>query len=190
MANLYIVAGCNGAGKTTASFTILPEILNCKEFVNADNIAAGLSPFNVEGVAFEAGRIMLTRVRELMQRGEDFAFETTLSTKSYPSLIKEAKAMGYTVTLMYFWLTTPYVAMERVKYRVRMGGHSIPEETIVRRYQGGLTNFFKIYQPICDNWMLINNMHTLPVVIAEGGLGEHYEIYDEFLWDKIKMRWK
>src|SRR5258705_8723604 len=104
MANLYIIAGCNGAGKTTASFTILPEMLNCKEFVNADSIAAGLSPFNPESVAIEAGRIMLSRIDELMKAGGDFAFETPLATRSYVSLIREARQIGYKVTLLFIWL--------------------------------------------------------------------------------------
>src|SRR4051812_36097704 len=107
MPNLYIIAGCNGAGKTTASFTILPEILHVKEFVNADSIAAGLSPFNVESVAFEAGRLMLQRIQQLMEGKEDFAFETTLSTRSYVALIKQARTNGYKITLLYFWLISP-----------------------------------------------------------------------------------
>ncbi len=114
MANLYIIAGCNGAGKTTASYIVLPELFECKEFVNADNIAAGLSPFNPASVALAAGRIMLERIIVLMNEGVDFAFETTLSTKSYVSLIKKAKAMGYKVTLLYFWLSSPEVAIDRV----------------------------------------------------------------------------
>lgn len=107
MPNLYIIAGCNGAGKTTASYTVLPELLNCNEFVNADNIAAGLSPFNPESVAFEAGRIMLQRIDELLNREVDFAFETTLSTRSYVSLVKRAQQKGYEVTLLFFWLSSP-----------------------------------------------------------------------------------
>ncbi|MCF0068917.1 zeta toxin family protein [Dyadobacter sp. CY261] len=190
MPNLYIIAGCNGAGKTTASYTILPEILDCKEFVNADKIAEGISPFNAEKIALEAGRIMLNRVRDLMQRGEDFAFETTLSTKSYAALIRDAKAMGYTVSLLYFWLATPYVAIERVHDRVRRGGHSIPDETVIRRYQGGLKNFFSIYQPICDSWIMINNMYPSPIVIAEGNLGVEQNVLDKVLWNKIRTRWK
>ncbi len=118
MPNLYIIAGCNGAGKTTASFTVLPDILNCREFVNADNIAAGLSPFNVESVAISAGRIMLLRMDELMNDGVDFAFETTLSTRSYVSFIKKAQQLGYQVTLLYFWLSNPENAIQRVAKRV------------------------------------------------------------------------
>ena len=95
MPNLYIISGCNGAGKTTASYTVLPEMLNCKEFVNADNIASGLSPFNSDTVAFEAGRIMLNRIDELLKNNLDFAFETTLSTRSYVSFIEKAHEKGY-----------------------------------------------------------------------------------------------
>ncbi len=104
--NLYIIAGCNGAGKTTASFTILPEIIDCKEFVNADEIAKGLSPFQPEKVAFESGRIMLNRIDELFKNEESFAFETTLSTKSYKNKIQKAKEKGYTVTLLFFWFSS------------------------------------------------------------------------------------
>jgi predicted ABC-type ATPase len=114
MPNLYIISGCNGAGKTTASYTVLPEILNCKEFVNADNIAAGLSPFNPESVAFESGRLMIQRINELLAHKIDFAFETTLSTRSYVSFVKKAKEIGYEVTLLYFWLSSPEMAIERV----------------------------------------------------------------------------
>ncbi|MBO9566302.1 MAG: zeta toxin family protein [Niastella sp.] len=126
MPNLYIIAGCNGAGKTTASFTILPEILNCKEFVNADSIAAGLSPFNPDNVALEAGRIMLQRINQLMNEKIDFAFETTLATRSYVQLIKRAQEIGYEVTLLFFWLNSPEIAVERVAKRVSKGGHHIP----------------------------------------------------------------
>lgn len=111
----FIISGCNGAGKTTASFTILPEILDCKEFVNADEIAKGLSPFQPEKVSFEAGRIMLKRINELLDSNENFAFETTLATKSYKSKIAEAKRKNYSVTLLFFWLQNVDLAIERVK---------------------------------------------------------------------------
>ncbi len=117
--NLYIIAGCNGAGKTTASFTILPEMLNCNEFVNADEIAKGLSPFQPETVAFEAGRIMLNRINELLEQQVDFAFETTLSSLTYQHTIKRAQEKGYFVTLIFFWLESIELAKERVKIRVK-----------------------------------------------------------------------
>lgn len=127
---LYIIAGCNGAGKTTASFTILPEILDCREFVNADEIARGLSPFQPEKVAFEAGRIMLNRINELLLANENFAFETTLSTRSYKNKIIEAKESGYQTTLLFFWLQSADIAKERVRTRVLEGGHHIEADVI------------------------------------------------------------
>jgi len=174
MPNLYIISGCNGAGKTTASYTILPEILGCKEFVNADNIAAGLSPFNPDRVAFEAGRIMLKRINELLETKIDFAFETTLSTKSYVSFVKKAQLAGYEVTLLYFWLASPKIAIDRVGKRVSNGGHTIPQNIIERRYYRGIKNLLRLYIPICENWLVIDNMSVIPKVIAQGSnqLGE------------------
>lgn len=155
--NLYIIAGCNGAGKTTASFTILPEILNCREFVNADEIAKGLSPFNPDKVAFEAGRIMLNRINELLKEQKSFAFETTLSTKSYKNKIIEAKENGYHVSLLFFWLQTIALAKQRVKTRVKEGGHNIPPNIIERRYKNGIINLFDIYIPIVDSLFIFDN---------------------------------
>lgn len=107
MKRLYIIAGCNGAGKTTASYTVLPEMLNCKEFVNADEIAKGLSPFNVDAVAVEAGRLMLNRIAMLLEKGETFSIETTLATRSYLNLVKKAQSLGYSVMLLFFGLIHP-----------------------------------------------------------------------------------
>lgn len=183
MPSLYIIAGCNGAGKTTASFTILPEILNCKEFVNADSIAAGLSPFNVESVAFEAGRIMLQRIQQLMTEKEDFAFETTLSTRSYVSLLKTARNIGYETNLLYFWLVSPEFAKQRVASRVSEGGHNIPAEVIERRYYRGIANLFNLYIPIVNNWIVIDNMDTVPNIIAKGSEEENKMIINSELWN-------
>ena len=157
MANIFIIAGCNGAGKTTASFTILPEILDCKEFVNADEIAKGLSPFQPENVSFQAGRIMLERIDELLNSGVDFAFETTLTTLSYINTIQLAKDKGYSISLLYFWLNDVNLAIERVKTRVNEGGHNIPEETIRRRYARGIVNLTTKFINICDFWIVIDN---------------------------------
>ena len=140
--NLYIIAGCNGAGKTTASFTILPEILDCKEFVNADEIAKGLSPFQPEKVAVEAGRIMINRINDLLKDNLSFAFETTLASKSYKNKILYAKNKGYSVTLLFFWLQTIELAKERVATRVLEGGHDTPNDIIERRYLNGIKNLF------------------------------------------------
>ena len=155
--NLYIIAGCNGAGKTTASFTVLPEMLDCREFVNADEIAAGLSPFNPEGVAIQAGRLMIERIIHLLKEGETFAFETTLSTRSYVKFIERAQAKGYFVTLLYFWLPTPEQAIERVATRVREGGHNIPSDVIRRRYANGIKNLTALYIPLCNYWAIYDN---------------------------------
>ncbi len=133
MPELYIIAGPNGAGKTTASFTILPQIFNVKEFVNADEIARGLSPFNPESVAFEAGRIMLQRIGQLIAAKKTFAFETTLSTRSYVNLVKRCKDLGYRIHLIFLWLSSPEFAIERVKARVTRGGHNMPVDVIRRR---------------------------------------------------------
>lgn len=127
---LYIIAGCNGAGKTTASFTILPEILDCREFVNADEIAKGLSPFQPEKVSFEAGRIMLNRIQDLLLANVNFAFETTLSAISYKNKIIKAKESGYQTTLLFFWLQSIGIAKERVRTRVLEGGHNIEDVVI------------------------------------------------------------
>ncbi|MFC4478335.1 zeta toxin family protein [Flavobacterium chungangensis] len=183
--NLYIIAGCNGAGKTTASYTILPEILNCKEFVNADEIAKGLSPFQPEKVGFEAGRIMLNRIDELFQKEVDFAFETTLSAKSYLSIVNKAQNQGYFVTLIFFWLSSVELAKQRVKIRVKEGGHNIPEDVIERRYERGIKNFFKIYLNNCDNVMLFDNSNKLPILIAEKEINEEIQIIDQNLFSKI-----
>ena len=157
MPKLYIIAGCNGAGKTTASYTVLPEMLGCKEFVNADEIAKGLSPFNPESVAIEAGRLMLQRMDDLLSEGSDFAFETTLSTRSYVKFIERAQAECYFVTLLYFWLPTPEQAIERVATRVREGGHNIPSDVIRRRYANGIKNLTALYIPLCNYWAIYDN---------------------------------
>jgi predicted ABC-type ATPase len=162
---LYIIAGCNGAGKTTASFTILPEILDCKDFVNADEIAKGLSPFQPEKVAIEAGRIMLKRVDELLQGGGTFALETTLATKSYKNKIKFAQSQGYKVELLFFWLRKVDLAVERVRIRVSEGGHNIPEDVIRRRYVAGIKNLFEIYLPIVDEALVFDNSGVEPQLI-------------------------
>lgn len=185
MPNLYIIAGPNGAGKTTAASTILPEMLNCREFVNADNIAAGLSPFNPEGVAFEAGRIMLQRIRFLLAGKEDFAFETTLAAKSYASLISEAQSEGYSVTLAFFWLPSFTMAIERVKQRVSEGGHHIPSGIIKRRYQRGVFNLFHLFMPICDNWLLIDNSEMTPNLIANSDKYGNIEVVNKQTWEKV-----
>nr|WP_294930892.1 zeta toxin [uncultured Flavobacterium sp.] len=184
--NLYIIAGCNGAGKTTASFTILPEILNCKEFVNADEIAKGLSPFQPEKVSFEAGRIMLNRINDLLYVNETFAFETTLATKSYKSKIIDAQRNNYTITLLFFWLENIDLAIERVKTRVLEGGHNIETDVIYRRYKNGIKNLFEIYFSLVDEAMIFDNSYGKPELIAEKTLESEITVLNEMKFNNLK----
>ena len=183
---LYIIAGCNGAGKTTASFTILPEVLHCKEFINADEIAKGLSPFQPESVAMQAGRIMLARMDELLQKGETFAFETTLATKSYKQKIEWAQANGYEVTLLFFWLDSPNMAKKRVAQRVAEGGHSIPSETIERRYHNGIANLFAIYIDMVDICYIFDNSEGRKELIAQKERHKDIVIYNNDKFNLMK----
>lgn len=184
--NLFIIAGCNGAGKTTASFTILPEIINCKEFVNANEIAKGLSPFQPEKVAFESGRIMLNRIDELLKENESFAFETTLSTRSYKNKIKTAREKGFTITLLFFWLQNVELAKERVKIRVQEGGHNIEPEIIERRYLNGIKNLFEIYLPIVDGLLIFDNSEGKHELLAIKTIDGQLKIIDKFKFEKLK----
>ena len=187
---LYIIAGCNGAGKTTASFTILPEVLNCKEFINADEIAKGLSPFQPESVAMQAGRIMLARMDELLQKGETFAFETTLATKSYKQKIEWAQANGYEVTLLFFWLDSPNMAKKRVAQRVAEGGHSIPSETIERRYYNGIANLFAIYIDMVDICYIFDNSEGRKELIAQKERHKDIVIYNNDKFNLMKNNYE
>lgn len=177
---LYIIAGPNGAGKTTASMAVLPEILHCRDYVNADEIAKGLSPFDPSAVAFVAGRLMLTRISILMKERRSFAIETTLSTGTYRHLVNRAHAEGYQVILIFFWLPSPELAVQRVSKRVSEGGHNIPTDVIYRRYYRGLDNLFNVFMPIVDAWMIFDNS-------AESALVAHdYKIVNEEVFEKMK----
>lgn len=178
--NLYIIAGCNGAGKTTASFNVLPQILNCREFVNADEIAKGISPFCPESVAIQAGKLMLERIETLLHENVSFAIETTLATRSYKNLVLKAQKKGYNVNLLFFWLESPEVACMRVAKRVAEGGHNIPIETIFRRYWLGLENLFKIFIPIVDYWALYDNNNETSIIANQ------HNIIDDTLFTIIQ----
>ena len=185
MPRLYIISGCNGAGKTTASYSLLPEMLDCSEFVNSDEFAKSLSPFDPSLASIQASRYMLMKTRYLLNRQQDFAIETTLATRTLLKLVKAAQEAGYTVTLLYFWLNSPELAIERVKARVEAGGHNIPEETIRRRYQVGIDYFFHIYAPISERWILADNSQIPFRVIAEGSKNDIVNIRDEETYAKI-----
>ena len=151
MPSIYIIAGCNGAGKTTAAYNLLPDVFKTIEFVNADEIARGLSPFNPEGVAFQAAKIFLERLNYLISRKQNFAFETTLSGLTYLKFIESAKRQGYDITLFFIWLNNFELAKKRVAARVDKGGHNIKEDVIERRYVKGIKNFLNYAEKV-DEW--------------------------------------
>ena len=183
--NLYIISGCNGAGKTTASYTVLPEVLDCREFVNADEIARGLSPFNPESVAIEAGRLMLQRIEDLLAKDETFSIETTLATKSYINLVRRAQAKGYTVRLLFFWLNSPELALLRIVERVAKGGHNIPEPVVRRRYVAGIRNLIRLFMNEVDYWVIYDNSEYPAVQVATGGKNETTTIMLEATYQTI-----
>ena len=186
MPRLYIISGCNGAGKTTASYSLLPEMLDCSEFVNSDEFAKGLSPFDPSKASIQASRFMIMKIRYLLKRQQDFAIETTLATRTLLKTAKQAQSAGYTVTLLYFWLNSPDMAVERVRARVEAGGHNIPEETIRRRYSRGIYYFFNLYAPISERWILADNSQIPFRVIAEGSKDEIVNIKDHETYAKVK----
>lgn len=168
MPNLYIVSGCNGVGKTTASYSLLPEMLECSQYVNSDEFAKSFSPSHPEAAQIKASRFMVMKIKYLLDRREDFGIETTLATRSLLKTIKEAQKIGYHVTVLYLWLDDPKTAIERVKARVGAGGHFIPESTIIRRYHVGLHYFFRDYMMMCDRWILADNSKIPFTVVGEG----------------------
>lgn len=157
MPRVYVIGGPNGAGKTTASMALFPHGLQCPEYVNADAIAAGISPFRPESVALQAGRVMLARLRELVAAEQDFAFETTMASRSFVPFLRDCIAKGYTAHLLFVWLESPDLAIERVAHRVAAGGHHIPDDVVRRRYVRGIRNFLTLYAPIARTWDCMDN---------------------------------
>ena len=184
MPNLYIISGCNGSGKTTASYTVLPEMLGCTQFVNSDEFAKSFSPFDPSAASISAGRFMLLKIRYLLRRKEDFCIETTLATRSLMRTIEEAKDNGYGITLLYFWIHSPELAVKRVKDRVEAGGHSIPEHVIRRRYDMGLRYFFNDYMCVSDRWILVDSSQNPFRIIAEGDR-DHRDVKDPEVFERI-----
>jgi len=184
---IVIIAGPNGAGKTSTAPSILQGALGVDEFVNTDAIAMGLSAFRPERAALAAGKIMLRRLRELADRRADFAFESTLAGRTYVPWLTSLRRGGYDVHIVYLWLSSPDLAVERVAGRVRLGGHDVPEGDVRRRYHAGLRNFFVLYRPLATDWeMLDNTTAGGPRPVAEGRGPETTEVYDEALWERIR----
>jgi predicted ABC-type ATPase len=183
---VYVVAGPNGAGKTTFAAEFLPGFVHCLEFLNADLIAAGLSPFAPEKQNLRAGRLVLTRIRELTKAGQDFGFETTLSGRGYVSLLNRMSEEGYQIFLFFLWLPSPDLAVARVINRVRQGGHPVPEPVIRKRFHSGLRNLFQLYRPLLDRWWLYDASQLPPSVIAQEEYGK-IRFYNRDLFDQISQ---
>ncbi len=162
------MAGPNGAGKTTFAREFLPDEAQCPTFVNADLIAAGLSPFNPEAAAMRAGRLMVQLINEHVARGDSFAFETTLADKSYARHIPDWQASGYHVSLVFLTLPSAEAAIQRVLERVAQGGHFVPEGIVRRRFQAGKANFEAVYKPLVNAWALYDNSDSEPVLLDWG----------------------
>lgn len=188
--NIIVLAGPNGAGKSTAAPDLLHDALHVDEFVNADVIARGLSAFNPEGAALDAGRVMLSRLKELAAQRKNIAFETTLASRTFAPWIRDLKKDGYRFHLFYLWLPSPEVCVERVQTRKSLGGHFVPAETIHRRYHAGLRNFFDLYLPIAANWQLFDNTHKPRALVASGGENLKEEVINAALWDKLRQEYK
>jgi predicted ABC-type ATPase len=165
-AHAYIIAGPNGAGKTTFARDFLPKYAHCREFLNADLVAAGISPFDPDAAAISAGRVLLARMKELIEQGKDFGFETTLAGKSYRQVLNDMKRRGYRLHAFYLWLPTVEVALARVARRVEQGGHNIVEAVVRRRFATGARNFVESYLPIFDTWILFDSSTFHPREVA------------------------
>lgn len=184
MKNVYIIAGPNGSGKTTFANKFLPDYAKCSNFVNADLIAQGLSPFAPRAAAIKAGRLVLKEIHNLADKNVDFAFETTLSGKSYVSFLKRLKKRSYSINIFFLWIPNAELALSRIKDRVASGGHDVAATDVRRRFRRGIYNFFKYYKPLADTWLLFNNADVRPRLIAQEK-GGRTEIIDKVLFEKI-----
>jgi predicted ABC-type ATPase len=184
-----VVAGPNGAGKSTMASRLLQEALAVSEFVNADAIATGLSAFRPDSVAIGAGRLMLARLRALAQARADFAFETTLASRSFARWLVDLGRSGYRTHLAFLSLPDADLAVARVAERVRQGGHSVPEAVVRRRFTGGLRNFFQVYSAVVDAWQVFDNSAEIgPRLIASGRRGEEATVVDQSEWTNLLRR--
>ena len=186
MKDIIILGGPNGAGKTTAARVLLPKTLGLLEFVNADEIARGLSPFNIDSVALKAGRLMLERIDELVLAGTSFAFETTCAGKSHAKWLRQCQANGWRVHMLFLWLPDFQMAQRRVVQRVSEGGHSIPPEVVERRYRAGIVNMRELYLPLADTAAIYDNSNEARTLIAERESGQPFCVRDRQRWALIE----
>ena len=182
--NVYIIAGPNGSGKTTFAKKFLPDYAECPNFVNADLIAQGLSPFSPRIAAMKAGRLVLEQIQDFAKRNVDFAFETTLAGKAYVRLFKDLKKKEYHLHLFFLWIPSTELALARIKERVAEGGHDVPPQDVHRRFRRGVQNLFKLYRPLLDSWTLFDNAGSAPKLIAEEKGGK-LSVMDKKVYDHI-----
>lgn len=186
--SVIVLAGANGAGKSTVAPALLHDAFGIDEFVNADVIARGLSAFDPDRAAITAGRVMLTRLRELAGQRADFAFETTLASRSFAPWLRDLRVSGYDLHLFFLWLSSPDLAIARVADRVRMGGHFVPDDVVRRRYSAGIRNFFSLYRPLATTWAVYNTSALEAVRVAEGLASETIGVYYKETWDTIRRQ--
>ena len=186
MKELIILGGPNGAGKTTAAQIVVPRKLNVPEFINADEIARGLSPFNPDGAALAAGRLMLKRMRTLASGKQSFAIETTCSGRGHLNFLRQCRDAGWRITFVFLWLPSPQIAVDRVARRVSAGGHAVPPEIVIRRYWTGLSNMRAFYLPLADVAAIYDNAAAEPILIAERISGADLIVHDPARWRLIE----
>lgn len=182
--NVYVIAGPNGAGKTTFAIEFLPRYAHCPNFVNADLIAQGLSPFSPDIVAIKAGKLLIEQIHKLADKDVDFAFETTLAGKGHAIFLRKLKEKGHTIHLFFLWIPSRELALARIKERVARGGHSVADEDVRRRFDRSIQNFFTLYKPLFDTWNLFDNSTATPRLIAKEEYGK-LNIVDKDLFDLI-----
>ena len=185
--NVYIITGPNGSGKTTFAETFLPEYAKCNRFINADLIAAGLSPFSPQQAAIKSGKLVLEQIKEYSKNGIDFGFETTMSGVTYIKYFKMFKEKGYKINIFFLWIPDSQLAVARIKDRVAQGGHNVPVKDIKRRFKRSMENFFKQYRLLADKWILFNNAESKPKIIAKKQ-NAHVDIVDSDLFDDITKK--
>ena len=185
MPHIVVISGPNGAGKTTAAPALLNDALHVSHFVNADTIAQGLSAFAPEKAAIQAGRAMLQRIHQLADEDENFAFETTLASRTFAPWICSLKKKDYLFHLSFLMLDSATLAVSRVAERVKMGGHSVPEETIRRRYKSGLKNFFGLYKDMADSWQLYDNSTEGQLALIASKMNNQFEVRNHAVWQKL-----
>lgn len=183
---IFLIGGPNGAGKTTSAFALLPQLLDCSEYINADAIASGLSPFQPETVSLQAGKLMVRRISELAAARASFAFETTMASRSFAPFLARCRNSGYLITIAYVFLDSPHLAVQRVRERVAAGGHHVAKADIIRRYHAGRRNFLQLYLPLANHWYAFNNSGESPALIACNSPDGTVAVLDDILWQRIQ----